>query len=116
MSLLDPQRLQDAAAGLLGGLVTGLYHFCAVVIAGGSPSRADYGRLAVNMAAAVLAGGVFAGVLTRAAMAAIPWAALKDAGAVSFAIGLLGWELLPLIYLAARNRAEREADRLGGGR
>lgn len=115
MSLLDPQRLQDVVPGLLGGLITGFYHFSALVMAGGSPTRADYIRLAVNMVAAMVVGAIFALFLTPVAVSAVPWAPLKDASAISFAIGLLSWELLPLFYLIAKNRAQREADKIGGG-
>jgi hypothetical protein len=111
MTLLDPQRLQDLVPGLLGGLVTGLYHFAAVVMAGGSPTRAEYLRLALNMAMAVIVGAIFAYFLTSMVQAAMPWAPLKDGAAIGFGLGLLSWELLPLLYLAARNRAQREADR-----
>lgn len=113
--LVDPQRLQDFVPGILGGVVTGLYHFSAVVMAGGSPTRADYIRLTINMTLAMVVGGVFACFLTQVIVAAIPWAALKDASAISFAIGLLSWELLPLLYLVAKNRAQKEADKIGGG-
>ena len=114
MSLLDPQRLQDLVPGVLGGLVTGLYHFSAVVMAGASPTKADYLRLGLNMGAAMVVGALFALFLTPVALAAVPWAPLKDASAISFAIGLLSWELLPLFYLVAKNRAQKEADKIGG--
>jgi hypothetical protein len=113
MTLLDPQRLQDLVPGLLGGMVTGLYHFAAVVMAGGAPTLAEYIRLALNMIMAVIVGGIFAYFLTGMVQAAVPWTALKDGAAIGFGLGLLSWELLPLLYLAARNRAQREAEKQG---
>jgi hypothetical protein len=114
MSALDSLRLNELVPGVLGGLVTGLYHFSAIVVAGGSPTRADYLRLLLNMGAAMVVGALFAFFLTPVALAGVPWAPLKDASAISFAIGLLSWELLPLFYLVAKNRAKKEADKLGG--
>jgi hypothetical protein len=115
MNLFDPQRLQDTLPGLLGGIVTGLYHFAAIVMAGGVPSRADCLRLAVNMVMAMLAGAIFAYFLTQALTAWIPIAALKDTSAVGFGLGLMSWEVLPFLYMAAKNRAKREADKQTGG-
>lgn len=115
MSLLDPARIADVLPGMFGGAVTGLYHFSAVVMGGGSPVTADYLRLAMNMVLAVLIGGIFAYFLTDALVSIIPWAAFKDASAVSFGIGLLSWELFPLFIMAASNRARKEADKQGDG-
>ena len=113
-SLLDPDRIRVAVAALLGAVVYGVFTLVTLFMTGAHVSRLDLFRAALNVVAAVVCGVIVAVVLAPWLTLWIPIVSMRDPVPVSFFIGALAWEVLPFVFLAARNRAKREADKQGG--
>lgn len=111
---LDPGRLNAAWAAFAGALVYGVYTLATLLLSGRPVAARDLARAGVNVLAAILCGVAMGYLLTPVVTAAIPLASLRDASAVGFAIGAVGWEVLPFLLALVKNRARREADRQGG--
>lgn len=111
---LDPARFGHSLTALAGAAVYGVYQVSSLLVAGRHISRSDLARAGVNVLAAAFVGAVTAYVLTGPLAGAIPFVSLRNEGLVAFALGAVGWEVLPLVIRAARHRAQREADRQAG--
>ncbi len=109
--MLDPERLSHALGGAAGAVVYGLFYLVAKMLAGRSPTAADYARAGANVSAAIVSGAATAYFLTPVLTKAIPLEILRDPLAVAFAIGALGWELLPVIMTAAKSYAAKLGSR-----
>ena len=115
MQALDPERLRYAGGGFFGALIYGVFYFVQLMKSGQRPSISDFGRAALNVAAAGLVGVISAYALGPLLVAVIPLPGLRAAAdpvGVGFAIGATAWELLPLAMEAAR----RWTGKLAGGR
>jgi Na+-translocating ferredoxin:NAD+ oxidoreductase RnfA subunit len=110
----DPDRLRAAIGALMGAAIYGLVQFGAVALSGHQPTREEYRALALNVACATAAGVILAFALVQVLAPLIPFAPLRDAFAFGFGIGAFGWELLPLIFKALRNKAVRRVEEFGG--
>ena len=113
-SLIDPDRLRVAASALFGAVVYGVFTLVTLFMTGEHVSRLDLFRAALNVAAAVVCGVIVAVVLAPWLTLLIPFVSMRDPVPVAFFIGVLAWEVLPFVFLAARYRAKREADKQGG--
>ena len=112
---IDPDRLRAAVGALGGAAIYGLVQFGALAISGHPVSREEYWRLAVNIACATLAGVILAAFLVKVAAPLIPWAPLREASSFGFGVGAFGWELLPLLFKALRNRGVKKIEEITGG-
>lgn len=107
---LDLGRLRFALGGAAGALIYGVYTFVQLVKAGHRPTLPDVWRAAANVAAGLVVGTVAAFALGPALVALIPFEGFRaaiDPVAVGFAVGGLGWELLPLVIEGAKRWASR---------
>lgn len=111
---IDPDRLRAAVGALGGAAIYGLVQFGALALSGHQVSREEYFKLAVNVACATAAGVILAVFLVKIAAPLIPWAPLRDATAFGFGVGAFGWELLPLLFKAARNRLVDRVEHFAG--
>lgn len=111
LSLLDADRLRVALAALAGAFVYGVYTLTTLLLAGAPVTRQDLWRAGLNVLAATLCGVVTAVVIAPAVAAMIPFVSFRDLPTIGFLIGALTWEVLPFALKAARNRAQREADK-----
>lgn len=110
----DPERIRAAIGALGGAAIYGLVQFGTLALNGHAVSREEYGRLALNVFCATLAGIILAAFLVKTIAPLIPWPPMRDASVFGFGIGAFGWELLPLIFKVLRNRAAEKVDELAG--
>lgn len=111
---IDPDRLRAAVGALGGAAIYGLVQFGALALSGHPVTRAEYRALVLNVACATAAGVIMATFLVKVAAPLIPFAPLRDAYSFGFGVGAFGWELLPLIFHALRNRAVRRVEEMAG--
>ena len=111
---LDPDKLTHVVAGLAGATVYGIFTVATLMTSGQHVTRVDLMRAAINMAAAALVGVLAAYFLAGVLAGAVPWVSLRSADLMAFAIGAIGWEVLPWVISGARGRARREAERQAG--
>lgn len=109
---LDPDRLRAALGALGGASIYGLVQFGALALSGHQVTREEYRNLAVNVACATLAGVILAAFLVKVAAPLIPFEPLREASSFGFGVGAFGWELLPLLFKAIRNRAAERVEKL----
>lgn len=114
LSLLDPDRIRMGLSALFGAVVYGVFTLVTLFMTGAHVSRVDLIRAGVNVTAAALCGTITAVIIAPALSGMIPFASMRDTGTVAFFIGALTWEVMPFLFLAARNRAKREAEKQGG--
>lgn len=111
---LDPDRLRAALGALGGAAIYGLVQFGALALSGHPVSREEYQNLVLNVACATAAGVILATFLVKIAAPLIPFEPLREASAFGFGVGAFGWELLPLVFKALRNRAARRVEQIAG--
>lgn len=109
---IDPDRLRAGVGALGGAAIYGLVQFGALALSGHPVTRAEYRALVLNVACATAAGVIMATFLVKVAAPFIPFAPLRDAYSFGFGVGAFGWELLPLIFKALRNRAAGRIERM----
>lgn len=112
---LDPDRFRAAIGALGGAAIYGLVQFGTVALNGHTATREEYGRLALNVACATLAGIILASFLVKTLAPLIPWPPMQEASAFGFGIGAFSWELLPLLFRVVKNQAAEKAQELSGG-
>lgn len=110
----DAARGAHSLAGLAGAAVYGVYQISSLVLSGQPVSRVELVRAGVNVLAAGLVGSISAYFLASELAVLVPFASLKNATLLAFAMGAIGWEVLPFVISGVRRRAQREADRQGG--
>lgn len=111
---IDPDRFRMGIAALFGAVVYGVFTLVTLFMTGAHVSRIDLARAGLNVAAAAVCGVITAVIIAPALAGLIPFASMRDTGTVAFFIGALTWEVMPFVFLAARNRAKREAEKQGG--
>ncbi len=109
----DPGRWLAARDALAGAALYGLYNLALLYLSGRPVTGQDWRRALVNAACALASGAVAAFFIAPAATAFVPWTALRDVHAVSFAIGFFAWELAGVVLELARKRAAKLGE--GGG-
>jgi len=107
---IDPERLLAAMSAAPGALIYGAYRLAALWVAGQPPTRADYMKAGMNLAAAIGVGVVSAYFVGPAVAAALPLPALRDLHLVGFVIGVVAWELLPAAIAAARGKIKKAGE------
>lgn len=112
----DPERIRAAIGALGGAAIYGLVQFGTLALNGHAVTREEYGRLAINVACATLAGVILAAFFVKTLAPLIPWAPMQDPSTFGFGLGAFGWELLPLLFKVVKNRASEKADELSGGK
>ena len=112
---LDPNRVESAAASLLGAAVYGLYRFAILINTGQPVTARDVLGIVTNIVCAVVAGVLLAFAVSGVILNLIPWASLKDPWVIGFGLGAFGWELLPLAYKTITGLAGKQAGRLTEG-
>lgn len=115
LSLIDPDRARDGISAFVGAVIYGVFTLVTLFMTGQHVSRKDMFRALLNVSAAAITGTAAAVVTASTLTLLIPFAHLRDTATVAFFIGALTWELLPFLFLAARNRARREAEKQAGG-
>lgn len=111
---LDPEKVAHVVAGLAGATVYGVFQIATLMTSGHHVSRVDLVRAAINVLAAACVGALAAYFLAGVLAGAVPWVSLRSADLIAFALGAIGWEVLPWVISGARGRARREAERQGG--
>ena len=102
---IDPDRL-GAVLGALGGVaVYGLVQL-------GAPERAGLRELAIRVLCATASAVILAAFFVKAAMPLVPWAPLREAHLLGFAVGAFNWDLLPLLFRTVKRRAAERAEKL----
>jgi hypothetical protein len=94
----DPLRETLSLAAIAGGAVWGLYHLATTVLAGQPVYRQDYINALLNVAAAVITGGLVAYFLGPFLVPLIPIEGLREPRAAGFAIGVMTWEAVPFVF------------------
>lgn len=112
---LPPDKIGHMAAGLAGALVYGVYQVASLMMSGQHVSRVDLMRAGINVLAAAMVGVVMSYFLAGVLAGAVPWVSLRNADLMAFALGAIGWEVLPWVISGARSRARREAERQADG-
>lgn len=109
---IDPDRLRAGIGALGGAAIYGLVQFGAVALGGHRPTREQYEALAMNVGCAFVSGVILSAFLVKVAAPLIPWGPLQDPSTFGFGVGVFGWELLPLIFRALRNRAAARVEEI----
>lgn len=111
---IDPDRLRAAVGALGGAAIYGLVQFGALTLSGHKVTREEYAHLVINVACATFAGVILAAFLVKVAAPLMPFAPLREASSFGFGVGAFGWELLPLLFKAIRNRAVSRVEQITG--
>lgn len=101
---MDAQRWSAAFDAAAGAALFGIYNLARLWLSNQPPTRRDYIKAAINVAAAIAAGALLAIYLTPVALSLLPIDGLRDPHAVAFVIGALGWECIPVLIAAAKGR------------
>jgi hypothetical protein len=109
----DPDVIGRYLMAVSGTALYGLYLFAVRVRSGRAVTWPDVLGLLTNTACALACGLILTFALADRIAAWIPWPSLRDAGLLAFAFGVLGFELLPLLFPKALSWAEKQADKLG---
>ena len=112
---IDPERIRAAIGALGGAAIYGLVQFGTVALNGHVVTREEYGRLALNVACATIAGIILAAFLVKTVAPLIPWPPMQDASAFGFGVGAFGWETLPLIFKGWKTLAQKKAEEITEG-
>lgn len=105
----DVTRATLGLSAIAGGAVWGLYHLATTLLAGQPVHRQDFVLASLNVAAAILMGGLVAYFVGPALSPLVPIVGLREPHALGFAIGAVAWELAPIAYRGARLLAARKA-------
>lgn len=104
----DAVRQTLGLSAIAGGAVWGLYHLATIALAGQPVHRQDLILAAVNVACAVVAGGLVAYFLGPVIGPMIPLDGLRDPHALGFGVGAVAWEAIPFAYRRFRSIAAQK--------
>lgn len=103
----EPSRQLMSLAGISGALVWGLFHLVTMWRSGVQPSPRDVYAAVGNVIAALIVGGLVAYFVGPSLLPLVPVVGLRDTHVVGFGVGVLSWELLPVLFSFARSKAKR---------
>lgn len=110
----SPGAWAEYLAAAAGSALYGLYTLHALLKSDRAITRKDIAGVALNFLCALACGLLLTFIAADRLSAMIPWATLRGADLVAFALGAFGWELLPLAFPKALRWAERKADAIAG--
>jgi hypothetical protein len=94
----DTLRATLGLSAIAGGFVWGVYHLATTLLAGQPVHRQDIILAVLNVAAAILVGGLVAYFVGPVLGPMIPLEGLRDPHALGFGIGAVAWEAAPFAY------------------